>query len=81
MIGFNRHIIYSIEVQKSLEYLQERESPHLLSRNFNSSEEFQSVINLLDNKKRISWLRSLMIPVRTDNKHNFCKKFFLAGSF
>jgi len=71
---------YTIRVQKSPEYLQVG-NPDLLIKNFNSVEEFQAVANLCDNKRRISWLESLIIPVRTDNFNSFCKDFFLPGLF
>ena len=73
-------MVYAIRVQKSPEYLQD-DNPNLLVRNFNSKEEFQAVVNLCDNKRRINWLESLIIPVRTDNLNNFCKDFFLPGLF
>lgn len=71
---------YTIRVQKSPEYLQGG-NPNLLVKNFNSLEEFQAVSNLCDNKRRISWLESLIIPVRTDTLRNFCQDFFLPGLF
>lgn len=71
---------FTIRVQKSPEYLQVG-NPDLLVKNFNNVEEFQAVTNLCNNKRRISWLESLIIPVRTDNLSNFCKDFFLPGFF
>jgi len=71
---------YTIRVRKSPEYLQ-MGNPDLLVKNFNTEEEFQAVTKLCDNKRRISWLESLIIPVRTDNFSNFCKDFFLPGFF
>ncbi|EKD86217.1 MAG: hypothetical protein ACD_37C00407G0002 [uncultured bacterium] len=71
---------YTIRVQKSPEYLQGG-NPDLLVKNFNSVEEFQAVSSLCDNKRRISWLESLIIPVRTDTLGNFCQDFFLPGLF
>lgn len=73
-------MVYTIRVQKSPEYLQ-GDNPNLLVRNFNSEEEFQAVVNLCDNKRRISWLESLIVPVRTDTLNNFCKDLFLPGLF
>jgi hypothetical protein len=71
---------YTIRVQKSPEYLQEGNS-ELLIKNFNSAEEFQAVMDLCDNKRRIGLLESLIVPIRTDNLNNFCKDLFLPGLF
>lgn len=73
-------MVYTIRVQKNAEY-QQVANPDLFVRNFNDQQEFQTVLNLCDNKRRISWLESLAIPVRTDNVENFCKDFFLPGLF
>lgn len=70
---------YTMRVNKSPESLQEE--TNLFTVNFNSFGEFEPVYNLLNNKRRISWLESLIIPVRTDNFSNFCKDFFLPGLF
>jgi hypothetical protein len=71
---------YKIRVQQSPEYLR-FEKRDLLVKSFNSFEEFQDVFNLCDNKRRISWLESLLIPVRTDTFSSFCQDFLLPGLF
>jgi hypothetical protein len=71
---------YSIKVSATSRF-ERAEQPPLFARNFDSVEEYQSVSNLCDNKRRIGWLESLIIPVRTDNLHNFCEDFFLPGFF
>lgn len=71
---------YSIKVSANAEF-QQVEPPPFFVRNFDSAEEFQRATNLCDNKRRIGWLESLVIPVRTDNLSNFCKDFFLPGLF
>lgn len=71
---------YSIRVQKTPEYLQ-ASNPDLLVKNFNSFEEFNSVFSLCDNKVRISYFESLIIPMRTDNLGNLCKDFIAPGLF
>ena len=70
---------YTIRVQSSASL--EAANRNLLVKDFNSKEEFQAVANLCENKRRISWPESLIIPVRTDNLDNFCKDFFLPGLF
>ncbi len=62
---------YEIRVQKS------QASPDLFVQRFNSREEYQSVLKLCDNKRRINWLGSMLIPARTEPLANFCKDLFL----
>lgn len=50
-------------------------------RPFNSREEYQSVLKLCDNKRRIDWLESMLIPARTDTFANFCKDLTLPRFF
>lgn len=67
---------YAIRVQQSPGYVQ---APDLLVKHFNSQQELQAVIGLADNKRRVEWIESLVIPVRTNTFGNFCKDFFLPG--
>ncbi len=67
---------YSIKVSVSPE-LQQVEPIPFFVKNFDLSEEFQTVMNLCDNKRRIDLFESLIIPIRTDTFNNFCKDFFL----
>ncbi len=69
-----------MKVSANAEFQQVKPPPFFV-RNFDSAEEFQRATNLCDNKRRIGWLESLVIPVRTDNLNNFCKDFFLPGLF
>lgn len=71
---------YTIRVQKSPEYRQEGD-PELLVQNFDTEEDFQAVSKLLVSKRRIDWLESLVIPVRTDTLGNLCQDFFFPGLF
>ncbi len=71
---------YSIKISANPAFMQLEPEP-FFSRSFNSLEELQKVSVLCDNKRRIGWLESLIIPVRTDNCDNFCKDFFLPGFF
>jgi hypothetical protein len=73
-------VSYSIKVSTNAEFRQV-EPPPFFVRNFASTEEFQRVTSLCDNKRRIGWLESLVIPVRTNNLNNFCKDFFFPGLF
>jgi hypothetical protein len=71
---------YGIRVQKSPAF-SEKLGPDLFVQRFNSREEYQSVFKLCDNKRRISWLESMLIPVRTDTFSNFCKDLSLPHFF
>jgi len=71
---------YAIRVQKSPAYL-EKLGPDLFVQRFNSREEYQSVLKLCDNKRRICWFESMLIPARTDTLANFCKDLFLPRFF
>ena len=66
---------YSMRVQRSPEFSQ-LEGRLLLEKNFASLQEFNEVRGLYDNKRRIGFLESLIIPVRTHNLNDFCKDFF-----
>jgi hypothetical protein len=71
---------YAIRVGKSFGSTEDG-SPYLLDKRFNSLEELQAVGKLCHNRRRIYYLESLIIPVRTDNIGNFCKDFFFPGLF
>jgi len=53
----------------------------LLMREFHTKQDFQAVVDLCHDERRIGWLESLVIPIRTDNVQNFCEDFFLPGFF
>lgn len=74
-------VSYSIKVSARGDEFQQVKPHPFFTRDFDSAEEFQRVKNLCDNKRRIGWLESLVIPVRTDNLNNFCKDFFFPGLF
>src|SRR5277367_3762980 len=65
---------YSIRVAAQVP--RERASEFFLEKNFDSLEAFDEAKKLCDNKKRIGFFESLVIPVRTDNLTNFSKDFF-----
>lgn len=73
-------MVYRITVQKSPEPSQEW-GDNLFVADFPNLAGLQGVLNLCDNKRRISWLESLIIPVRTDTLGNFCQDFFLPSLF
>lgn len=83
MRGHMSGIAGIIQVYKSPESVEDRIGRSLFCKRFESRErdDFQSVVNLLDNKRRVGLLESLMVPVRTDNMRDFCTDFFFPGLF
>ena len=71
---------YEIIVRNRPEWHSPAEAD-LLRKNFSSLNEFQEILGLCDNKRRIGCFGSLIIPLRIDTASSFFKDFFLPGFF
>jgi len=70
----------TVTFKKSVNSNQVAEDP-LLVKNFTDFKEAANTLSLSENRRRIGWLGSLIMPVRTDTLSNFCQDFFLPGLF